>query len=387
LYGVISGSGLDWSNHTHHVIVWMGSTAPRDPAYPVNYCISPSGMLYDDWGAPCNASTCEPAYAFGNGMVSPTCEGWVRSQDGNPLHSIAALAHTAPNCVDSVGGVCTIDVIDLWDTATDPYSQGWPLSNPEVTSGIGPGTPKVLVDSTNILYAGCDLAAATGGTWSGPSFFSCPNGQAGGLTYVPHGPVTNPNTFNPTLLNAFRGVGFGPVQNTLVAVGTHSPMFTYIPPPNFAMAALPEYGVSCTSPTGTFSDCPTVPTVRHVYGTTIYGWNWSSNASLNQMYYGDEWKMSFDIVNTGPPYGTVPAIVCDTKTCLSDGSVPVLGQYSWANYLLPNTTTTVTTSFPVLLLVVSLVGVPPGIFAPPPPPLVPPAVPVVIPTTVSNPVS
>ena len=28
LYGTIIGSGLDWSPHTHHVIVWMGSTAP-----------------------------------------------------------------------------------------------------------------------------------------------------------------------------------------------------------------------------------------------------------------------------------------------------------------------------------------------------------------------
>ena len=102
-------------------------------------------------------------------------------------------------------------------------------------------------------------------------------------------------------------------------------MFTYIPPPNFAVASPPEYAVSCTSPSGTFFNCPTLPTVHPLFGTSVYGWNWSANASLNQMYYGDEWRVSFNLVNTGPPYGTVPAIVCDTKTCLSDGSVPVLG--------------------------------------------------------------
>ena len=40
MYGMIIGSGLDWSNNTHHVIVWMGSTAPRDPNYPEDYCVS-----------------------------------------------------------------------------------------------------------------------------------------------------------------------------------------------------------------------------------------------------------------------------------------------------------------------------------------------------------
>jgi len=387
LYGVIAGSGLDWSNNTHHVIVWMGSTAPRDPSYGENYCVSPSAMLLDDYGY-CYSATCEPAHSYGNGATLPNCEGWVRSQDGNPKDSIAALAHNAANCVDSIGGVCTVDVIDLWDTPTDPYSQGWPTSNPDQSSGLGPGTPKVITDSVNILLAGCDLAAATGGTWNGPSFFTCPDGQSGGLVYVPHGSVSNPNTDNPTLLDAFRNIGFGPVEDTLIAVGSGAPIFTYIAPPNFALSYAPEFAVSCTTAMGSFFDCPAVPTVSHYLGATIYGWNWSSNASRNVLYYGDTWRVSFNIVNTGPPYGTVPVLVCDTPTCLTDGSKPVAGQYSWAQYLLPNTTgSPVRSSFPVALVIVSLIGVPPGGIAPPPPPLVPPAVPVIIPTTVNNPVS
>jgi hypothetical protein len=387
LYGVIAGSGLDWSNNTHHVIVWMGSTAPRDPNYPENYCVSPSGMLADDYGY-CYSATCEPSYNFGDGVTSPPCEGWVRSQDGNPDDSIAALAHASPNCVNSIGGVCTIDVIDLWDTPTDPYSQGWPTHNTDYSSGMGPGSPKVVTDSVNILLAGCDLAAATGGTWDGPSFYSCPDGQTGGLVYVPHGSVTNPNTDNPTLLNAFRTLGFGPVEDTLIAVGVNAPLFTYVPPPNFAMAYNPQYAVSCMTGGGKFFDCPVTPTVSHSLGATIYGWNWSVNASQNMIYYGDTWRASFNIVNTGPPYGTDPALVCDTPTCLTDGSRPIAGQFSWAEYMLPNATGSPDrTSFPVSLVIVSLAGVPGGGTAPPPPPLVPPAVPVLVPTTVNNPVS
>ncbi|MCI4328610.1 MAG: hypothetical protein L3J86_03400, partial [Thermoplasmata archaeon] len=100
LYGTIIGSGLDWSPASHHVIVLIGSTAPRDPSYAENYWVSSfdhccSGITADGW-------TCEPAYQFANG-ASPNCEGWVRSQDGNPNDSIAGLAHTASQCTESIG--------------------------------------------------------------------------------------------------------------------------------------------------------------------------------------------------------------------------------------------------------------------------------------------
>src|SRR5258708_30687716 len=111
----------------------------------------------------------------------PNCEGWVTSQDGNANDSIAALTKTSSSCTNSVGGSCTIDVIDYWDTPTDPYSKGWP-ANPGYASGstgAGAGGSGVIMDSTHILDAGCDLPAATGGARNGPPLWTRPSGPAG----------------------------------------------------------------------------------------------------------------------------------------------------------------------------------------------------------------
>ncbi|HZY71469.1 MAG TPA: hypothetical protein VFF67_10910, partial [Thermoplasmata archaeon] len=221
LYGTIIGSGLNWANNTHHVIVWMGSTVPRDPSYSLNYCVSASD--YGAYASSCYSPTCEPSYAFSNG-VSPQCEGWVRSQDGNATHSIAALARTAPQCTGSIGGVCTIDTIDYYTGSTDPFSKDWPTGR----TGGGPGGAAVQGDVDKILEAGCDLAAATGGTWDGPAFFTCPSGQQGTLQYVAHGPYNNPSKNNPTLFQALRQVGFGPVVETQTASGTGKPLFQFV---------------------------------------------------------------------------------------------------------------------------------------------------------------
>jgi hypothetical protein len=215
LYGAIVGSQLDWSNNTHHVVVWMGSSAPRDPSYPENYCVSPS--QYNSWGPaslPCLSQSCEPSYLFASGP-SPECEGWVRSLDGKPNDSIAALARTAPACVHSIGGVCTVDTIDLWTTPTDPYSEGWPAASQFTKLGGGPGGTTVIANVANVISAGCDLAIATGGTWSGPQFASCPNGAAGNLQYYPFGSsIITPNTDNTTLFKAFLGIDFEPIYST-----------------------------------------------------------------------------------------------------------------------------------------------------------------------------
>ncbi|MCI4360456.1 MAG: hypothetical protein L3J91_02020, partial [Thermoplasmata archaeon] len=117
LYGAIIGSGLDWSENTHHVLVLMGSAAPRDPSYPINYFVSGFDTCCTSPGE--YDSSCEPAYTFANGQM-PNCEGWVRSQDGNPDDSIAELTKTSPTCTDSIGAACTVDVVDYWDTPTDP---------------------------------------------------------------------------------------------------------------------------------------------------------------------------------------------------------------------------------------------------------------------------
>ena len=71
----------------------------------------------------------------------PNCEGWVRSQDGNPSDSIAALTKTSPTCTDSIGAACTVDVVDYWDTPTDPYSQGWPADSQTVHVEMGGKNP------------------------------------------------------------------------------------------------------------------------------------------------------------------------------------------------------------------------------------------------------
>lgn len=389
LYGTITGSALAWSPNTHHVIVWMGSTAPRDPSYPENYCVSSSAMTRASYPM-CSGATCEPAMRFSNG-VSPNCEGWDHSNDGNPGDSIAALAHSSQSCANSIGGVCVIDTIDLWNTPTDPYSQGWPTSCYTCPNGsrLGPGTPQVLHDSNDILLAGCDLAAATGGTWDGPAYYSCPNGQAGGLQYVSHGPASRPNTANPTLMSAFRGIGFGPIPNTRVAVGAAQPLFSYVPFANIAPAPDPQFAASCETPNGYRSDCPQLPTIEHHGGAVTYGWNWSNRPANNVLYAGDEWSASFYVVNTGPPYAVVPVDACVTLACGAAGSGAVGGYYTWAAYCYPNTTQVLRQSFPLALVTVDFVPPstpPPATVAPPSPPPSPVPIPVAAPAPVVNPV-
>jgi len=382
LYGAIIGSGLDWSEATHHVLVLMGSTTPRDPSYPENYWVSGYDQCCTSPGE--YSGTCEPAYVFATG-TSPNCEGWVRSQDGNPDDSIAALTKTSPTCTDSIGAECTVDVVDYWDTPTDPYSQGWPTGNNVVHPGglpagsDGPGGYFVIADSANILRAGCDLAAATGGSWSGPAYWTCPNGGAGTLQYVQHGPMSSPDTDNPTLFAALRQISFGPVYASLVVNGTGHAIFTYVPPPNFRVAASPQYAAACSTPDGFFSTCQTVPTVYRDNGVVFLGWNWSTNKSRNQIYVGDSWSASFNVVNTGPAYAIDPVIACITANCLAGGSGPVGGLYSAVTYAPPNSTSVIVQSFP--LAVVKVLGPttfgPPPIVPPPAPPT-PPGIPITI---------
>ncbi len=382
MYGTIIGSGLDWSNNTHHVIVWMGSTAPRDPNYPIHGCVSYQNAYYcQDFGD--LEATCEPSYTFSSG-TSPNCEGWVKSQDGNATHSIAALAHTAPSCTDSIGGVCTVDTIDYWDSATDPLSKDWPTGTGQ--TGGGPGGSVVQQDVQHILLAGCDMAQATGGTWDGPAWYACPNGQAGTLQYVPHGPYNNPVTTNPTLFNALRQIGFGPILQTQVASGTGKPIFQFVPFGNIAIdtgnlqptAACIRDGVSLRT-------CQTEPSIIHYDGVTYLGWNWSRNASTNVMYVGDAWTASFNVLATGPPYTTVPVDACTTVECRAGGSTSVDGLFASATYVPYTNNTILTQSFPLGQVAVEVTpptSPPPNV--PPPPPPVPP--PFAIPTAPPVPV-
>ncbi|MCI4368497.1 MAG: hypothetical protein L3K09_02900, partial [Thermoplasmata archaeon] len=376
LYGALVGSGLDWSPDTHHVIVYMGSSAPRDPSYAENYYVSGfdpccGGNQADGW-------TCEPSMSFGV-AVMPNCEGWVRSQDGNSTHSIAGLAHTAQQCVESIGHVCTIDTIDLWDTPTDPYSPGWPKTNPWPHNGIqiGPGAPLVIQDSEHILEAGCDLAAATGGTWDGPSYWTCANGVQGSLQYVAHGSLGTPNGYNPTLMNAFRLVGFGPIEQTLVANGTKLPMFTYVPIGHIQVSSNPAWSTACVTPTGFQAHCQKIPTIYRTNGVLQYGWNWSTVPAENSMYLGDSWTVSFNVISAGGPNQLVPVDACTTLDCKARNSGSLNGIFSWANYAPIANGTPITQSFP--LATVTVQGPVGPNFAPPtppPPPIAPPGLPI-----------
>lgn len=392
LYGAIIGSGLNWSANTHHVVVWIGDTAPRAPGYAEDYCVSPSTVYpVGTTGAlPCQSPTCEPAYAYGD-AVSPQCEGWVVSQDGNVTHSIAELAKTAPSCTTSIGGVCTIDTVDLWATPTDPQSPGWPAADNTVALQGGPNGAMVDQDVAHVLLAGCDLAAATGGTWNGPSFFTCPSGQAGALQPTFLGPYGNPNLQNPSLLAALRGVGFGPVTNTLVATGTGHPIFSFVPFGSITLLPGPaaQFRTACILSDGSSSpNCPIQPTERVALtgpgtSTTIYSWNWSTVASQNQMYSGDTWIASFWVYAAGPPYGSVPVDACTTTYCALGQSHAIDGYFTEANYLPATGTSAIVQSFPLATLDVQA---PPGAAPPPtlpPPPPTPPPPPIVVPTPLS----
>jgi len=376
MYGTIVGSGLNWANNTHHVIVWMGSTAPRDPMYPENYCVSPQL----NFGGNCQSATCEPSYAFATG-VSPNCEGWVRSQDGNATHSIAALAKTAKQCTGSIGGVCTVDAIDLYDTATDPYSKDWPTGR----TGGGPGGVEVQKDVANVLKAGCDISAATGGTWNGPAWYTCANGQAGGLQYVAHGSYDKPNTANPTLFAALRTIGFGPVIDTQVASGSNRPIFQFVPFGNIAIApaGLLQASAACYRGGLPLKSCQVNPSFlrQSSTGLVYLGWNWSTNKTTNVMYVGDQWTATFNVEATGPPYTTVPVDACITAACHTGGSGTNNGIFTSATFVPFTNNSVVTESFPLTTVVVEITpagGAPP--VAPPPPPPVPPGIPIVAPT-------
>lgn len=187
----------------------------------------------------CYTSTCEPSYTFTPTVVSPKCEGWVTPTGGTTTNSIAELARTAPECVDSLGGNCTIDVIEsnsalsiinpdnIGGVSTFTYSSSgfyaplrhFPYSEyfawyahfyPPSTYGIncrsssstncpfldGPLQTYTMlptldwgttVNSYLIFLAGCSIASATGGTWDGtgvgngvPILNSAPQGLVAG---------------------------------------------------------------------------------------------------------------------------------------------------------------------------------------------------------------
>jgi hypothetical protein len=361
LYGALMGAGINWSLGAHHVIVVIGSTAPRDPHYLENYCVSPA--VTPDGFSNCTAPTCEPSNLLPGEIEVPTCEGWVLSNTTNSSQDLANLAHTAPPCARSLGANCTVDVVDLYDTPTDPGSPSWSQS------GGGGGPTDWATDAQNILEAGCDMAAATGGSWDGPSWFVCPDGRAGTLALVGHGPAADPDVGNPSLFNALSNVSVGqPGGVLLAAAAPDRPLFLFVPYGSIAVSAFSNFVQQCANATGVPFPCPG-PTRVLLGSTTAYGWNITDLPTTNGLTAGDTWSSTFFVESGGPPYGTVPVDACITRGCLESGSHSILGNFTENTYRPYEGSLVAVLSFPVALTTVepSLftgIGSPPA--APPP---------------------
>jgi hypothetical protein len=402
LYGSLTGVGLAWSSTAHHVIVWIGSTSPRDPNYVVNYCISPSTYVSQDWfenltlclGNATNVTSprCEPSYAFSPSAVSPDCLGWTQSQTTDPNASVSSVARTTPDCVDSLGGNCTIDTIDLWTMSTDPNSESWVIW-PGTINGYNhssAGSWWAYRDTGRIVGAACDLANATGGTWDGPAISNCGKGRAGTLNWVGLGSYTHPNTTNPTLFSALTDVGFGQPPTRVALRGADRPLFTFVPWGNVRVASPPESTTNCSSSVLVPAGCEGTPSTQFINGREILSWNWSTIPGANFMFVGDRWTAQFEIDVVGPPKGTlVPVDACTLPACTLAGSDSIQEALTDAAYLPQGDEPATQSSFPLAQIFVGGDSYPPITSAPPPPPPAagPPPGPVLTPVSVPSPVA
>jgi len=310
MYLALFGGGLNWSNESHHVLVQLGSSAPQDPNYPENYCISPSD--YRAFSSTCLGSTCEPSVTYGT-LTSPACVGWVLGPANNTNASIANYARTSPECANSTGALCTIDAIDVWDTPTDPNSKGWPTG----LRGGGPGGANTTLDSDNILQAGCDIATATRGSWDGPTFYSC-NGTSGTLNY------TGRTSDDTSLWSAITNVSLGGAMIGILAGRAATPMLQLVTGPGVLLAPEPNFTASCDGP-GASSTCPQAPNVTNEGDLSVLAWNWSATPSSNWLITGDLWTVGFSVVAAAGVEGAVPVYLCASTSCLASGAGPVDG--------------------------------------------------------------
>ena len=363
LYEALVGQGgINWSASAHHVLVVLSSTAPRDPNYLENYCVSPAvtplGLTN------CTAGHCEPSIVV-NGTTTPNCEGWVLSASGNKTETIAALAHDALPCAGSIGGNCTIDVVNVNGTPTDPWSPSW-----SAAGGSG-GPANWTSDARGILQAGCDMASATGGSWAGPNWFTCDSlAVKGTLVGVPFGDPDFPHTGNALLYAALLKTSLGAVPTPVVAAGANQPMFEFLPWGNFGPAFFPQWSVHCQNATGAAKGCPSLPSVAYENGVPVFGWNWSDDPTKNAMHLGDAWSATFYVVAGGPPYGLLPVDSCTTFACIQAGSNQLYGFYTSMTFYEYGGSRLVSLSFGLMEVTVEPVVVP-GAPVPPAPPVLP----------------
>jgi hypothetical protein len=295
---------VNWSAESRHVVVWLGATAPQDPNYLEDYCPligysshcsqSPTGGL---------EPTCEPSFNFSAGP-SPRCEGWVTSQNANPLDSIAALSRGGPACLNSSLGRCTVDSIILNSTSSDPASRDWTPSNRS-----GDNVSDVQRNTAHVVAAGCDIATVTGGSWDGPQNSTCGN-VTGTLPYIS-------TTDNAPLLDALSNVSLGGAGGGgwVATPAPATPMFRFVTTPAFAVATPLNASAECSSPTGPLAGCPQTPSVAVANGSTILAWNWTNATSPVGIEDGDVWSAVFDLSATGGPSNGTALDECGRSDC------------------------------------------------------------------------
>ncbi|MDE1835180.1 MAG: hypothetical protein KGJ23_01030 [Euryarchaeota archaeon] len=335
LYGALQGSGIQVDKKADVVIVWMGSTAPRDPSYTVDY------TPFDADANTGTSATCEPSFNYiVSGLVSPNCEGWVTPTTANYSIADLALSKTPKILINTV----------VLDTGTTLQTGG---------DYVQPTSAAATQDTTNIVKAACDLATATGGAWAGPVGFSC-NGASGYLSggFIPAGSEQNPPTAwssNPLLGTALTNVRFplGWTNSTANGVTTND-TFQFIPEPGFAIPRGASYTLaSCyRSPTnpGLPWPCPSSPNATGLANGGV-GWAWPHNATEDAMYLNDSWGVTFPVEATAALNSSfvgvpVPVDACQAQLFPSCTG-PVSGSISAANYLpYTNAPPPVSASFP-----------------------------------------
>ena len=353
MYGVLHGSGFGWISNstTYHVIVWIGSTLPKDPNYPGDYCVT-----YNDYAKTCPdpTPTVEPTYTFGSGLSVPS---------GENLSAIATLAKSE-NVV--------IDTIDLPDGMTEVGSGDYVTGNS--TDAIAADT-----DVTSILSAGCYLAQQTGGSWEGPSQtstgvgFACSaapagSGGSGNLTNTFRTPSIGNYTWsdNPSLGWALTNITFPVIvsSSTTVAYGTKTNTFDFVPLTQNDVPALTFNATSMVFKCIQNGTVDITTACDAAWSASVNGgeeWGWP----FANMYLNDSWSVLFSVsVGTNFPSTylntPIPVDVCTTYAgCLGTGSTglgaDVLSEVNYANYVQDK----VTHSFPPAFVTVESPAYPP----------------------------
>ena len=161
-------------------------------------------------------------------------------------------------------------------------------------------------------------------------------------------------------------VEYGPDYSFLSPTMTFVGRWNIVPAPNL------DPQVVCTRGGGGPAICNATPQIGQNGGLTSLTWSWGGSASsLDALWQGDEWHVSFNVVATGPPFGTLPIDTCDTTLCFERGAGVDLGTFSSFSFGVGNGSSGALDSFPLDTVTV----LPPQIQSPPTPTSAPPSIP------------